>query len=101
MRAVNAGGRRSHLRHVVWLAGALALGPAPAGEARALVVGAELSPETKAGFSHYIDAVEARIAQNVGAKDFLYSCPTPEQRAQLRAGEVLIWPGNALKNAKD
>ena len=64
-------------------------------------VAADLTPQTQKAFDRYIQLTEERQARDLNAQHFLYGNPTTEQRAKMRAGEVLVLRQKTLDQGKE
>jgi hypothetical protein len=62
---------------------------------------ADLTPEVQRAFDRYIQLTEAGLERDLNAQRFLYGNPTPEQKAKLRNGDVLIVPKQMLDKGKE
>src|SRR5258708_12544101 len=62
---------------------------------------ADLTPQAQKGFDRYIQLTEERQARDLNAQHFLYGNGSAEQRAQARAGKVLILPQKTLDQGKE
>ena len=62
---------------------------------------ADLTPQAQKGFDRYIQLTEERQARDLNAQHFLYGNGSAEQRAQVRAGKVLILPQKMLDQGKE
>src|SRR5260370_12909609 len=62
---------------------------------------ADLTPQAKKGFDRYIQLTEERQTGDLNAQHFLYGNGSVEQRAQARAGKVLILPQKMLDQGKE
>ena len=61
---------------------------------------AKLTPETAHAFDAYVEAAESRMARDLQPARFLHSDSTPDLKAKLRGGELVIETG-ARQAAKD
>ena len=57
--------------------------------------GAELNPETLKAWDAYVQEQNARVAENSGAKPFLWSDKSPDRLRRLHNGETVIAPVGA------
>ena len=60
-----------------------------------------LTPETSAAFDRYVQNAEARMNRDLQPDRFLHMNSSPDLKARLRGGEVLIESGSALNGGKE